>query len=974
MNIIITRGAKSEGYHVTLPCQRVDTHEGGLNTASVEIRHITRKEPFEPFSFATFDGETWVVDSDQVTYEPMIKRYTHNVSLCEEAKYLEKLICGAKTFSKPKDETIAQLTVLPEKEIYNASVDETKFYGQNFYEEVKTPYQTPIFRKTGENASVLVVYNILSKEAPIPLEKEPTTDEMTAGAAFYYKCEYSTNGGTSYSAITENTAVSFSNNIIIRYSFTRTETDKDYPNIGISVRNYEYLFTIGSLADGTLKPLTVFEVANRLVYTYEAHTMREEPEIRISGMGVDWVGGDMVLRQADDIECPEMSFTSGASLKENLDQLGVILHAKVRMKNKVVYFERLTKQEQSALPKTEIDGADSFTSEKYGGEVQTFAQNVVNYNDGTGTVTNLFAKTLRTEEGSVRIGDNDSFISTEFPIEKIVKVIFVKVQEGDNGALNVTEQDITDKVVESTYYNTLSSYNGTLCKAQYIYYTQGQPNIKGLFFKANTIMSGSGFDKYAIQNVIGTTSDLIYKDLLFKVTYIPICNIRASVPRPDGKGGRASFPLNQSESRTDANRIGRKMYATAVQLTSNSPQKTYIVPPGGTLPTVGKRFDKDNYISQMAVQHFPTYTKCTISISENYNRLSDYVAVPQAVRQYEIDINNVQERHVLYKDWCVIGFSEPQRENIVNQCCIDKKKRQALIVDPFVGTTVDMRAKAAVAITYSAPELQHGISRLDKPAGAIASCLFPVISIGLGNSLLFSFRYSDNFSAGSKAVYSPGIVEGTIDGVSRKFNEQQYVTYSDRYGNAELLEFGLVFGGGTTEDVEVGRALPEKIAAAKVDASEFARSGGNEKDNSWFSGMQQKVHLYKDSRETIIVEYQLLFGSEDGVIIGVDYCETNPLVRMNSEGATSWLCFYDHYIDPVQGTTEVPESAVYKCHLAPGDNYLKPELGFSLPNHKAWAIVRGGKFLLGQNSPWQTEGEGENVTPKKLYFDFCHRR
>lgn len=972
MNIIITRGAKSEGYHVTLPCQRVDTHEGGLNTASVEIRHITRKEPFEPFSFATFDGETWVVDSDQVTYEPMIKRYTHNVSLCEEAKYLEKLICGAKTFSKPKDgERVDAETALAVKKVteYKLStgpltIESETEYPQTYWSEINHVYTTP---------SIGSEFTVRSYKTVFP--------GASYVADYTHKIHYSvTNGGTEVaSGSTEKTEdeiklTDLPNGAVITLIYQEVHSQMIS---GYNIRkDTEYTFTIGVkkyAAELIRKPLTVFEVANRLVYTYEAHTMREEPEIRISGMGVDWVGGDMVLRQADDIECPEMSFVSGASLKENLDQLGVILHAKVRMKNKVVYFERLTKQEQSTLPKTEIDGADSFTSEKYGGEVQTFAQNVVNYNDGTGTVTNLFAKTLRTEEGSVRIGDNDSFISTEFPIEKIVNVVYVHKVQTDSGE-KTQEDDITDKVVESTYYNTLSSYNGTLCKAQYIYYTQGQPNIKGLFFKASTLVSGTGFDKYAIQNVIGTTADLTYKDLLFKVTYIPICNIRASVPRPDGKGGRASFPLNQSESRTDANRIGRKMYATAVQLTSNSPQKTYIVPPDGTLPTVGKRFDKDNYISQMAVQHFPTYTKCTISISENYNRLSDYVAVPQAVRQYEIDINNVQERHVLYKDWCIIGFSEPQRESVVNQCCIDKKKRQALIVDPFAGTTADRRAKAAVAITYSAPELQYGISRLDKPAGAIASCLFPVISIGLGNSLLFSFRYSDNFSAGSKAVYSPGIVEGTIDGVKRKFNEQQYVTYSDRYGNAELLEFGLVFGGGTTEDVEVGRALPEKIAAAKVDASEFARSGGNEKDNSWFSGMQQKVHLYKDSRETIIVEYQLLFGSEDGVIIGVDYCETNPLVRMNSESATSWLCFYDHYIDPVQGTTEVPESAVYKCNLAPGDNYLKPELGFSLPNHKAWAIVCGGKFLLGQNFPWQTEGEGENVTPKKLYFDFCHRR
>lgn len=962
-----------EYFHVALPCQRTDTHEGGLNTATVDIRHLDRKAPFEPYSPVVFDDDTWVVDSDKVTYEPMIQRYTHSVTLSEEAKVLEKIICGAKSFSKPKSgEYVNAETAFAEKRISNyrytfdGVVQEAAEFPANYWPGVNNFYMTPINGET---------FTVATYETIITATKKPYP--------YTHYVEYSVSGGDS-GTINDGEEAKTLKGIPDGATITLKYVEK-YPDPlpgeipDSTQKTTEYIFTIDvKESDNELvrKPLTVFEVANRLLYTYEAHTLAEEPLFRMNGANGEWIGGDMVLGADDDMECPELSFANGATLKENLDRLGAILHAKVRVKNYTVYFERLTKPEQSYLPPLEIDGADSFTGEKYGGEVQTFAQNVVNYNDGAGTVTNLFAKTLRTEEGSVRIGEDGGFISTEFPIEKIVKVNFVGVLV-DSGNYVVSKHDITSKVVENTYYNTLSAYDvaGTFSKANYIYYTQGQKNIKGLFFKANSIVSGTDIpvlDNYAISNIVGEKGYTIteYKDLLFEVTYIAVCNLRASTPRPDGKGGRTTFVMNQSENRTDATQLGRKMYATAVQLTSNSPQKTYIVPPGGELPVVGKQYDRDNYISQMAVEYFPTYTKATINISENYNRLSDYVAISQAIRQYEIDVNNVQERHILYKDWCLLGFVKPSRENIkTNQCSLNPSQRFRLVVLPFASvSTEDDRVKAAVSITWSSADISSGVCHLDSAAGAIKSCIFPAIALGLGNSLLFAYRYEDNFSAGSRAVYSS-------DSTLAKYNEQRYVTYADNYGNAELLSFGFATDGSTNEPIFTGRALPENISDIDVMDHLAVWSGGFSSDSTdKLSRMRKKVHLYKDSRETIILEYQLLFGSDEGIIIGADYCETNPMVRQNSKEETSELCFYNHFIDPIQGSTEIPESDARKCAVTYGSNYLSPETGFTVPDHKAWAIVRGGKFLLGQNAAWETEETNGIKQPKKLYFDFCHRR
>lgn len=971
-----------EYFHAVLPCQQTDTHEGGLNTATVDIRHLDRKSPFEPYSPVVFDDDTWVVDSDKVTYEPMIQRYTHSVTLCEEAKVLEKIICGAKSFSKPKsgeyvnaETALATKKVIKYKDTTNGSIpEEVKSeveYPQSYWSIINHIYTTPSIGKE---------FTVRSYKTVVP------------GASYtgnydheiYYlaaKDGKTISEGTITQNDKEEIITGLSDGSIITIKYTEIFSEVFSGDSELQTRtDTEYTFTIDvkeSNNELVRKPLTVFEVANRLLYTYEAHTLAEEPLFRMNGANGEWIGGDMVLGAGDDMECPELSFANGATLKENLDRLGAILHAKVRVKNYTVYFERLTKPEQSYLPPLEIDGADSFTGEKYGGEVQTFAQNVVNYNDGAGTVTNLFAKTLRTEEGNVRIGDDGGFISTEFPIEKIVKVEYVHKTTNADGKETFEKKEITEMVVENTYYNTLSSYAGTLSKANHIYYTQGQKNIKGLFFKATSIVSGTGIpvlDNYAISNILGeyghTVSENGYKDLLFEVTYIAVCNLRASTPRPDGKGGRTSFVMNQSENRTDATQLGRKMYATAVQLTSNSPQKTYIVPPGGELPVVGKQYDRDNYISQMAVEYFPTYTKATINISENYNRLSDYVAISQAIRQYEIDVNNVQERHILYKDWCLLGFAEPSREDIkTNQCSLNPSQRFRLVVLPFASvSTEDDRVKAAVSITWSSADISNGVCQLDSAAGAIKSCIFPAIAVGLGNSLLFAYRYEDNYSAGSRAVYSS-------DSTLAQYNEQKYVTYADNYGNAELLSFGFATDGSTNEPIFTGRALPENISDIDVMDHLAVWSGGFSSDSTdKFSRMRKKVHLYKDSRETIILEYQLLFGSDEGIIIGADYCETNPMVRKNSKEETSELCFYNHFIDPIQGSTEIPESDARKCTVTYGSNYLSPETGFTVPDHKAWAIVRGGKFLLGQNAAWETEETNGIKQPKKLYFDFCHRR
>lgn len=938
-------------FDVIFPATMTDTHEGGLNTLNVEIRHLKRKEPFQPFTIAKFNGESWVIDSDSVTYEPMIRRYNHSISLCEEVKLLEKYICGAKTFSIPKNQYLGAFTVYPQQtvETWTEDTETSEIHGYNKSEngvtdngEILYPFMSPY---------ILPVIGVPALSIPATVFKNDQIASEIRGAF------YIINDGGEPVEITEDVFLTnISPNDVVKVSYFSQTSEKITQSSYYKYTKTTYTYTI-SVQEKAIerKQLTICEVANILLHTYEAFIISENATFVIAGFdGKTSQITPLALNiPADDIPCPEISFANGSTLKENLDQLAILLHAKVRMRDGRIFFERLTKNEQAELNGIEIDGSDSFTSEKFGGEVQTFAQNVVNYNESEGTVSDVIPRTLRAEEGKVRINDENGLIATDFPIEKIVSCVFVQ-NDGN-------EIDISEKVIEETQYNTLSSYGGAACKANFIYYSQGKNDIKGLFFKdADLKPSGDTFKNYAIENVIGQSisTDGI-KDMAFKVSYIPIVNLRICTPRQDWRGGNTSYIMNQSENRVDSNSMGRKMQSTAAQITSNSPKKTYVMKKGDNLPVVGKQFDKDNYISAMSVQFFPTYTKCTINVTENYNKYSDFVQIPQAIRQYEIDVNSVQDRHILYRDYCNISYEKPMSNS---DCALNSEARGTFIVSPFAVSrkrNVDYRVRLARAVTANSFDKSHGVTNLTSNFTTISSCIFPCISLGFGNSILFLFKYSDNFSAGRKAITREGL----------KFNEQSYAPYGDNFGAADLLQFKFYNGGTTANIIESGRAFPDDSVYNTLNDYEIAMSGGYGEESKY-------IHLCKDSRETINVEYQLVFGSDSGIFVGADYCENNPLVRTVVYEDDPEIRFYNHYIDPVKGTTEesdltVPNKKTFM--VVSEDNGIYSIAPYeNVPDHKAWAIVSNdGKFFMGSNKPYE---KNLNGTGKQIYFTFQHRR
>lgn len=204
---------------------------------------------------------------------------------------------------------------------------------------------------------------------------------------------------------------------------------------------------------------------------------------------------------------PEFSMTK-STLRECLDQVGSYIHCLVRLKGNEIYFDKLGGDEETTLTTEIIGEYETLDCEEYASQLDTIVSNITNIDDeSTGTIVEPFYdefKTVRAESGTLRIGDgqNDTtcIIETAYPIEKVLKLTcgFITV----NGE-TIEVGDITPYVYESAEYGLLSSFEGTFpnAKGYAITYTQGEKNITGLTFKMPNALGGI-FSNQAILNII----------------------------------------------------------------------------------------------------------------------------------------------------------------------------------------------------------------------------------------------------------------------------------------------------------------------------------------------------------------------------------------------------------------------------------------------------------------------------------------
>ena len=231
-------------------------------------------------------------------------------------------------------------------------------------------------------------------------------------------------------------------------------------------------------------------------------------------------------------------------------------------------------------------------------------------------------------------------------------------------------------------------------------------------------------------------------------------------------------------------------------------QTTYVykAPLGAKVPKKGERFGDDGYVSEIREESAPEQKTVTITVSDGFNRLSQFVGVNKAQRLFEISERMSLDRHIVYEDKCLISTEKQEGLNgsILTGDFI------YYLRDAFTSTPSRPLGYFATAVGY------------DEGGNALAPCLLPCIPYGIGNALTFTVGFADNYGAGRRIEAQRATLTTDADG-----NEIAYyaaeadVRYTDVFGRIAELELAIEDGIAeghmqniSAADINSGQMLP----------------------------------------------------------------------------------------------------------------------------------------------------------------------
>lgn len=737
---------------------------------------------------------------------------------------------------------------------------------------------------------------------------------------------------------------------------------------GIFLDNHSFFeFAVFSFAvvenEFPLKKWTITDVINRLLDLAEPIRKGEKPRFRLNGMRADGKiitpdnkkEGEEIGQayQFDKILCPQLSFTK-EHLRECLQEVGKVIHGEPRLIPKKdadgwyfeVRYDMYGSGRMSTISRHKpYQIVTQHALESFCSALDSSAENLINTLDKySGVISEPFQggyKTVRTENSYVRLTDQNMIIATQYPIYTIDKVEF-----NNNG----TSVDIKQYLFESSEYSRLSSYAGIypISKLYALRFIQGERNIDRLNFKQEKIDEKGNMTPFGDYSIIAILKQELgknfveidekkYPEMQFRVTYTPIYNTRVSQTKSYYKDVHkaASLFYNQQSNLVETRSYGENMKGAVARLGNIEKTISYILYNLYSIPKAGEMYDEDYMISAVAVEFLPTYIKCTVALTKDFNRISQFIGVSSVKRYSEISETQALERNVLYREYIVIGDEEtPDEDTRIGNALMQH------VADTFAqeNTYTPISCVVAWGSSYKGN---------DNP-----KVILPVISSAFGNSMSFSWKYEDNYSADDAVFYiNPSNFVGGIKGYF-----QNTFNYTDVYGRIYYYNF----------------FLAKSIAQSGEDAMHLPSYGGSiptDREGQFFSTIgQQPYILRKDNREALQVNVQVDFvTNRKDMIIGSALASYCPAVRGSDKSLKAKLYVFpdrlDKFIDHVEGSANVVLSALPSVDIEIEVTGLQFKItaGSFPASGKAWAIVTNQ--YLGELK--QVEDDKGNVTEQR---------
>lgn len=638
------------------------------------------------------------------------------------------------------------------------------------------------------------------------------------------------------------------------------------------------------------------EVVERVLKCHKA--LRKD--VNIAEFVLDYDTGERLAK----ISAPEFALTEG-TLFEALSTIGGHIHAIPRLIP--VETERdtmvngkptLIKDDYSRWDTISFDFLDEGTEtkvQKYSiidleNPLEEYATSFVS-NIQNATITNYSGKSTniepirngflsaRTESETFEISDDNSVFKTRSAIKKIVKAIAL---------FNGRTLDITQRIVELSEYQLKSSYDETDTrdmKSYYLYYKQGEKNIKGLNFThdmPNAEMAIKEAVKNVVASIIGGNACNI-KDIALNIEYVPWSNFKAKQYRvhQDYEGANSSLYYNQQANEVDIDAYGENMHYALVRTGNVKISKTNYNNLLKNIPRCGDYFvEEGNKHIAFQVNREISYgspIKTTIAWSKDYNELYSQIAVKKAIRQFEISERECSERNIDIQEFCVVDtdydletlvekpleeLSEEDYHTLQTQLWggFGHPNNMSAICEHLNGNN---EGRLATAVLCKATFLNEKYQLQD------VKFVCPASFHALGRSVVCYFSMEDNYSAGTfidtKITQTERIDIAEYEWFMRpkgSYAVENYIPYCNGHGRTNYLGFVFLDKIDTEDSINWW---------SQADSYLFYKTNSDDHDLSFsktrhsvFMGYGSDANsggiiLEKDSREKISVTCQLNF-------------------------------------------------------------------------------------------------------------------
>ena len=930
--------------------QGQDTLNESLDLNYIELKGTDIENPFTPFldveiQIKDDSGTTTInkfIESDTVTKIISNNTYNHNLLFIEETKWFERLFVE-KTIRQPLIHDYGELNTGmfvsayslreapgPVTEEHNESDNLTLF---NSVLEVNQSYQiyNPMYLMYEIQEDLDDIFYWIPWNADLISKRTATLNIYNPNNQIELSITKEVNAGE-----LPTDTFTFTPTMQGTYRFELTMPKQLYTSGGYYITGSAMFDVSAIIKEEPKDDYTIRDTINFLLDTCVTLRENETPIFSLAEPS-DYtdVSNDYKERVEKilDAVSPEFTFNK-MSLFEALKMVGDYAHFLPRLKDKKIYLDLLGRMDYADIDSLgeEYSSVSSQSSNDFCNALDSQVNNLTNMDDelqgAVSTPDNLGYRTLRAETGTVQITDQNIIIPTEDNIEKIISLELGYLSDGTYVG------DITPFVYENDEYQTLSSYGSTYptSKMFALKYTQGQPNITELSFERENPVDGS-FESIAIKNIIFKKlnksiswwnslwdNENTFK-LQYRLVYTPSTNTKVTqfkANKDDIQDKPLYIAYNQSASKVSSNAYGENLKGTISKLGNVEKTKMYILPTFDLIPKCGTLFDKDYYISIVKYEVYPNFIKCELGLSKNYNNKSAYVEINSQLEFFEYNRNIIIDRYVVYEEFCEVGVDNNDTDvnSMITNAGIDK----------FANSFVDNYSSTAVSCVKA-----QGYDADDNP---LTEVVLPVISLGIGNSILLSYHYEDSVSAGNMAFDSGGT------------RYQNLVKYVDIYGELDSLK--LQYGISTTQPTNYNDAV------TRGDTIPYTDNFGNME--TYFETGNNKIVLKKGVGEIPHITYQIHFvANNNNLVIGSGL--TRKSTFTTSEVHNYRLYLLQNPINKFETKIDLTNATLLGT-ISTTKDYTNKKVkieDFTAPsgNYKAWAIVQTynnyNDLIIGEN-------------------------